>query len=160
MAFETYNARILFGSSTGDVNKVVVRMDSMTIEPVPYVGSGSTVVELFDGRYKFLPPTWGYRVVLNWTNASQDHPDIRDAIDYLISAAASGNPINLFVEQTNSGTPATFDSNKKIDNVLPVLTNSTLQAVFDKRFRRRPVTLELRSAESDDATPHDWLSDY
>lgn len=132
----------------------------MTIQAVPYVGAGGTVVQLFDGTKHYRPPTWGYKVMLSWDEMGSALTQLDAAVSYLNTENAAGNDVNLYVHQTNTGdTSPVFDANKVIQKVIPELDENVIQAIFDKRFRSKSGSLILHTKDNDGATPHDWLTD-
>lgn len=159
MAFTAYNARVKLATAAGGSipPAVVLPVDTLRIKPVPYTPEGSTIITLFRGDRKFVPPTFGYTVELEWANLGQRFERLQDAVEYLISAGQLGTVLNLYVSQTNSGEPATFDEDIYVPDVLGLLDGDTLNTIFEQRMRKKRGKLTLVTKKQDLAL-FDWVA--
>lgn len=155
MAFSAYNAHVrIVPQGAGAPAPVTLPVDSMTVRAVPYTGDGPTVVTLFRGERKFIQPDWGYVVEMTWKNLGSSLPLLRSALDLWLVDPGINFVKHLYVAEV---TPGTFDSNKYLPNLVPDLTEETVNVIFDERFRRKKATLRLLTRYQD-LPLYDWTT--
>lgn len=143
-------------------------IDSLTTEAEPFVGSGSTTLELFDGRMVYRPPVYRYRIVLNWDELTAKEANVLyRLIQHLtgtdVDADLTGTFTDATIETVNGATDGTtwlyFDRAdvSKAIQVVPVLSPDTVRLAYNKRARQRPASIEFVSTNPTDTVPKQWL---
>lgn len=147
MPWKKYNTHVRVGPAAGGV---VLPVTNLEVIPEPWVGSGDTVVTLFDGRRRLENITWGYRVELSWDELRTDQADLQAAIVYLLS----NDGADLYVEHLGDGV---FDGTKIIPATIPQLKGGEIAARFTQRARRRPGNLSLLT-KSQQLPLYTWIT--
>lgn len=153
--FRDYNAHVIIEANGTQHD---LRVGELVIKAVPYVGSGSTVVKLFNGAKKFKFEGWEYQVELSWNSIEEtEHAKLQDCILDMITQGDNTNGSVLYprVQETS---PGVFDiDTAKTIEVIPELTDDAIQAIFTNRIRNRRASLKLVSFEEPSLTLKDWL---
>lgn len=126
---------------------VTLPVDNLTIRAVPYTGNQGTVIELHGGRKKFLAPTFGYRVELNWGYFRDEYKPngqgtIIDAVK-LLTETPTG--LTFYAERYKNGA---WNADRAIPEVIADIGEDTIQAIFSGTVRQKPTSLILVSRSS------------
>lgn len=152
--FQRYNTKVRI--ENGSIG-VTLPVDRLAIRAVPNVGGGTTAQKLFDGRTRFKPPTFGYRIELEWQNLGRHSDKLHEAVVFLVNV--SNHTANAPVFKAHyDHTTGLFAPDKTIGPVVPEITDETVKTMFEQRSRKnRPGTLTLHSRFANHATPYSWL---
>lgn len=156
MAWSRRNTVVSIGSPLEPGN-VILPVDTLIIRAIPYTGNDGTIIDLHGGRKKFVPPTFGYRIEMEWSHLRDEykpetHGTIVSAVNLLIN-----NPtgISFWAERQSDGV---WNSERVVPNALLDMGEDTLNAVFNSSVRRKPARLILVSRASDYLLSEvDWI---
>jgi hypothetical protein len=146
---------------------LLVPIDHLDVRAIPYVGSGRTTVELFDGREKFLLPKFKYRVTLTWNEMSPREADVLSRLVKHVMGFTVTGDVDMALQPVSTITPAAIagrtylyfddaDLTRAIE-VVPNLSEDTVRLTYDKRARKKPAQIEFISTTPVSQPPFDWL---
>jgi len=160
------------GGSYG--SSVVLPVETLVVEPMPYRPEGSTRQELYDGRVKYLQETYGIEMTIEYQFERTEYaPSIyglqstdtgRGAMGDLISLYHSYDFVDFFVKYdgsyVNDSTSPGIIKDYKCPKMVPDITGDIGKIEFQDQARVKQRSLELRSAFSDKSfTQIDWILD-
>ena len=152
--FERYNTKVRIANGSAGVTLPV---DRLLIRAVPNVGGGTTAQKLYDGRIRFKPPTFGYRVEMEWGNLGRHTVALNNAILFLLDATNHTSQGPVFYAHYDH-TTGLFNQDKTIAPVVPDISEESVQVAFEQRSRKnRPGTHKLHSRFANDAAPKPWI---
>lgn len=147
---------------------LVLPIDHLDVNPVPYTGQGTTTVELFDGREVFRPPQFKHTVELRWdyltdTEAERLDKVIRHTLGITVPADLSANltPTTGNVAGAVKGvTHIYFDEGNltRVLQVIPRFTDGMTALMYNKRTRRKPARIEFVTTTPTIEPPPSWLT--
>lgn len=151
------------GGSYG--NSVVLPVETLVVEPMPYRPEGSTQQELYDGRVKYLRETYGIKMTIEYQfERTQFRPSIYNTMSDLVGLYHNYDFVDFFVQYdgsyTNDLTSPGVIADYKCPKMVPDITGDVGKIEFQDQARVKQRSLELRSAFSDKSfTQIDWILD-
>jgi len=146
-------------------NSVVLPVETLVVEPMPYRPEGSTQQELYDGRVKYLQETYGIEMTIEYQfERTQFRPSIYNTMSDLIGLYHSYDFVDFFVQYdgsyTNDSTSPGVIADYKCPKMVPDITGDVGKIEFQDQARVKQRSLELRSAFSDKSfTQINWILD-
>jgi len=141
-------------TSYDDANEIILPIDTLEISADPYVPEGGTVLELYDDRKTFRPPSFGYIMMLEYNFERTDYrPDVYNTIADLIRVLTqtTNEKIDFFVRYNKTSgfvneddNPGSFAEYKLVD-MIPEITPETAQKIFAQQAREKPREIEFQS---------------
>lgn len=151
------------GGSYG--NSVVLPVETLVVEPMPYRPEGSTQQELYDGRVKYLRETYGIKMTIEYQfERTQFRPSIYNTMSDLVGLYHNYDFVDFFVQYdgsyTNDSTSPGVIADYKCPKMVPDITGDVGKIEFQDQARVKQRSLELRSAFSDKSfTQINWILD-
>lgn len=152
------------GGSYG--NSVVLPVETLVVEPMPYRPEGSTQQELYDGRVKYLQETYGIEMTIEYQfERTQFRPSIYNTMSDLIGLYHSYDFVDYFIQYqngsyTNDTTSPGVIADYKCPKMVPDITGDVGKIEFQDQARVKQRSLELRSTFSDKSfTQINWILD-
>lgn len=154
-------------------SSVVLPVETLVVEPLPYRPEGSTQQELYDGRVKYLRETYGIKMKIEYQfERTQFRPSIYNTMSDLIGLYHDYDFVDFFVQYPsdngeytngpNSTTPTSPGAiaEYKCPKMVPDITGDVGKIEFQDQARVKKRSLELRSAFSDKSfTQINWILD-
>jgi hypothetical protein len=139
---------------------IVLPIDSLTARAVPYVPTGSTQQELYDGRVVYNPPTFAYSLELNWAFERTDfRPTKYDKLQDLVGHYVQDGTLLDFYLKYDKQTDS-YDSEYVCPDMVPDITEDVAGIVFENRARTKERSISLRSNQTDFLfSDVEWLFD-
>jgi hypothetical protein len=154
-----------WNDTTSYSTSVVLPVDTLVVEPMPYRPEGSTQQELYDGRVKYLEETYGIKMSIEYQfERTNFRPSIYDTMSDLIGLYHSYNYVDFFVQYdgsyTNDSTTPGVITDYKCPKMVPDVTGDVGKIEFQDQARVKQRSLELRSTFSDkDFADINWILD-
>jgi len=146
-------------------SSVVLPVETLVVEPMPYRPEGSTQQELYDGRVKYLQETYGIEMTIEYQfERTQFRPSIYNTMSDLIGLYHNYDFVDFFVQYdgsyTNDSTSPGVIADYKCPKMVPDITGDVGKIEFQDQARVKQRSLELRSAFSDKSfTQINWILD-
>lgn len=161
------------GTDYGD--QVVLPVDTLVVEPVPYRPEGSTQQELYDGRMVYLEETYGLQMTIEQQFERTEYaPSIyglqgvntdRGPMGDLLYLYHNNEFVDYFVRYENGSYSSINTSpgaiaDYKCPKMVPDVTADVGKIEFQQQQRQKSRSLELRSTFTNKTfTEIDWLFD-
>jgi len=145
MSYERSASRIKAVDPDGNEGVVILAVDTLEAMAVPYVPDGGTLQKDYDGYAWFEPPTFRYKLNLEWDyeriNADNNtFQRVKDLIDTYFSVTGD-SVLDFYIKYENG----TYDGNYVLPKMIPQIEEDTAAVMFENRARQKPRSITLES---------------